>query len=196
MDRLISPLENKDVLVEDVISVMYWLLNATRLLPIASEWEATQRISLSHNRIKTLPLLPNSPHLSTLFLNDNILLQQISDEFFRNMKGLLVLDLSNTPITSMPSSLSCLRQLRMLLLRNCKNLELLPGFLNHHLQKLEILNLEDTPLPGMLEASFDGMMSRGGGAAANLTQLSVRGCRSLTKLMGLDEVSKLVELDL
>ncbi|XP_058068273.1 disease resistance protein RPS2-like [Magnolia sinica] len=90
--------------------------------------ESCQWISLSHNQVETLQFSsPNCPFMSTLLLNDNDRLQEILDSFFKNMTRLRVLDLSSTSITSLPSSMSCLHELRLLKLRSCCKLESLPA---------------------------------------------------------------------
>ncbi|KAL6012647.1 hypothetical protein ACLOJK_003136 [Asimina triloba] len=96
--------------------------------------------------------------------------------------------------------ISFLRHLRMLKLRNCSSLEALPTVLKD-LPKLEVLDIGRTSLPSMVESSFEGMPSLrvldfSNGAAKNLTQLSVKYCRSLSRLVGLEELSKLTALDL
>ncbi|XP_058072137.1 probable disease resistance protein At4g27220 [Magnolia sinica] len=160
--------------------------------------ESCQWISLSHNQLKTLQFpSPNCPLLTTLLLNNNDRLQQIPDDFFKNMTRLRVLDLSSTSISSLPSSMSCLCELRLLKLRSCRMLETLPTFLKD-LQKLEILDLHQTPLMKMEEASFDNMQSLRRlniSGVHNLRRLSLKGCRSLLTLVGLDELLTLEDLD-
>ncbi|RWR88085.1 putative disease resistance protein isoform X1 [Cinnamomum micranthum f. kanehirae] len=68
--------------------------------PKVEEWE----ISLAGNNITTLATRvappPKAHNLSTSILSQNPLLQEVPEAFFQNMQGLLVLDLSNTGITS------------------------------------------------------------------------------------------------
>lgn len=72
------------------------------------EWEQDnlERIPLAGNNITTLATHvappPKAHKLSTLILSQNPLLQEVLDAFFQNMQG-LVLDLSNTGITSLAS---------------------------------------------------------------------------------------------
>ncbi|XP_058068291.1 probable disease resistance protein At1g61300 [Magnolia sinica] len=121
--------------------------------------ESCQWISLSNNQVETLPFRsPNCPLLSTLLLKNNDHLQEIADGFFQNMTKLQVLDISFTSIASLPSSMSSLCELRLLKLRSCCKLETLPAFLRD-MQKLEILNLHQTPLTKMVEVSFHNMQS-------------------------------------
>ncbi|KAL8136759.1 hypothetical protein V2J09_002760 [Rumex salicifolius] len=87
---------------------------------------------------------PNYSLLSTLLLQDNPLSSSIDDIFFSKMSGLRVLDLSRTMISMLPPSLSDLRRLRALLLRDCPNLTKLPDL--SKLQDLIVLSLSGTPL--------------------------------------------------
>ncbi|KAL6012648.1 hypothetical protein ACLOJK_003137 [Asimina triloba] len=81
-------------------------------VPQSSQWEVAERISLSHNQIQKLPTEqldihspPNCQRVLTLLLNDNKSLESISDDFFKNMTRLQVLDLSATGIKYLPSSI-------------------------------------------------------------------------------------------
>ncbi|XXG70402.1 hypothetical protein AAC387_Pa06g3172 [Persea americana] len=158
--------------------------------PKVDEWEKDnlKRISLACSRITVLGQVgrpPNVPQLSTLILFINPLLQEVSDDFFYNMQGLRVLDLSLTGIKSLPSSLSTLTNLRLLALSYCPNLETLPIHLLHSLQNLEALLLQKSPFPKLTQLSLDMMqhlylLDMSG--ASNLTQLSLRGCRSFEML--------------
>ncbi|XP_042426395.1 probable disease resistance protein At4g27220 [Zingiber officinale] len=80
-----------------------------------------KRISLSNNFLQEIPEKPNCPKLILLLLNINPI-TSVPDNFFENMVSLNVLDLSNTDITSLPSSLICLKGLGTLRLDRCKQL--------------------------------------------------------------------------
>ncbi|XP_058115098.1 putative disease resistance protein At4g19050 [Magnolia sinica] len=115
------------------------------------------------------------------------------------MTRLRVLDLSSTSITSLPSSMSCLHELRLLKLRSCCKLESLPAAFLKDMQKLEILDLHQTLLTKMVEVSFHNMHSLRSldiSGACNLSRLSLKGCHSLLRLVSLDKLSKLESLDL
>ncbi|XP_058068275.1 probable disease resistance protein At4g27220 [Magnolia sinica] len=152
-----------------------------------------------NSQVETLPFRsPNCPLLSTLLLNNNDRLQEIPDAFFQNMTKLRVLDISFTSITSLPSSMSCLCELRLLKLQSCCKLEALPSFLKD-MQKLEILDLHQTPLTKMVKVSFHNMQSLRRlniSGACNLSRLSIKGCRSLVKLVSPNKHSKLEALHL
>ncbi|XP_058068274.1 putative disease resistance protein At4g19050 [Magnolia sinica] len=67
------------------------------------------------------------------------------------------------------------------------------------MQKLEILDLHQTPLTKMVEVSFHNMHSLRSldiSGACNLSRLSLKGCRSLLRLVSPDKLSKLESLDL
>ncbi|KAF6137941.1 hypothetical protein GIB67_041814 [Kingdonia uniflora] len=101
------------------------------------------RMSLMRNDIRELPDQPQCPQLLTLSLAYNKF-QQIPDGFFEDMKGLVTLDLSNCQrLSSLPRSLSGLKNLRTLNLNNCR---LEDASLIGNLTKLEVLNLESTRL--------------------------------------------------
>ncbi|KAK1265514.1 Disease resistance protein RPS5 [Acorus gramineus] len=87
--------------------------------PDPGEWRGTRRISLMHNVIKDLPsTIPDSSSLSTLLIQGNFHLSQISNGFFQSMTNLRVLDMSNTEIKSLPKELGRLTRLRHLYLNN------------------------------------------------------------------------------
>ncbi|XP_058068283.1 uncharacterized protein LOC131217385 [Magnolia sinica] len=67
------------------------------------------------------------------------------------------------------------------------------------MRKLEILDLHQTPLTKMVEASFNNMQCLRCldiSGACNLSRLSLKGCRSLVTLVMPDKLSKLEALDL
>ncbi|KAF8396997.1 hypothetical protein HHK36_018635 [Tetracentron sinense] len=102
-----------------------------------------KRISLMHNNISEFSGIPECPHIRTLLLQCNPDFSQIQDSFFQGMKSLVVLDLSFTSISSLMTSISCLKNLRTLNLGGSNLRELsLQG-----LEKLEVLILCDTAIP-------------------------------------------------
>ncbi|XXG70358.1 hypothetical protein AAC387_Pa06g3147 [Persea americana] len=158
--------------------------------PKVDEWEQDdlERISLDTNNIKTLADIgpsPKCPSLSTLILSHNPLLLQIPDGFFQHMQGLRVLDLSGTDISSLPSSLSSLTNLKLLALQNCPSLDTLPLPSLHALQNLKVLLLGGSSLPRLTALSLHMMHNLyylDIIHATNLTQLSLKGCHSLARL--------------
>lgn len=111
--------------------------------PDEGEWEWPNQISLMDNKLHTLPIEPNCNNLTTLLLQRNRDLTTIPGTFFSHMRTLRVLDLHGTGITSLPSSLSCVRSLRALYLNSCACLLELPSWLKE-LEHLEVLDIRGT----------------------------------------------------
>ncbi|KAL5726048.1 hypothetical protein ACHQM5_009119 [Ranunculus cassubicifolius] len=109
-----------------------------------SEWPDMElgnckRLSMMYNRIEQLPVLPiKAPYLLALFLNYNYQLTELPSDLFVEMKSLMTLDLSYTGIQSLPPSLSCLQNLRTLLIEFTNLINLSPI---DKLEKLEFLSL-------------------------------------------------------
>ncbi|KAF8409337.1 hypothetical protein HHK36_005412 [Tetracentron sinense] len=98
--------------------------------PNKDEWsEDLERVSLMRNNLVQIltDKPPMCPILSTMLLQRNRELQQISHSFFEHMHGLRVLDLSYTAIQSLPVSISDLGNLHALLLRGCDQLIEVPS---------------------------------------------------------------------
>jgi len=110
----------------------------------ALELEVCKRISLMNNYILKLPEQPNCPKLLTLLLNLNPYLSGMSTNFFQKMTSLNVLDLSDTSIESLPSSLALLTNLGAFRLDRCKNLRHIS--LVGQLKKLKVLGLQKCPV--------------------------------------------------
>ncbi|KAL5726006.1 hypothetical protein ACHQM5_009079 [Ranunculus cassubicifolius] len=101
-----------------------------------------KRLSMMDNYIQYLPTIPiKAPHLQALFLNNNYSLTRLPPDVFAEMKCLMTLDLSWTGIQSLPPSLSCLQNLRTLLLNYTPLTNLFPI---DKLEKLEILSLRNS----------------------------------------------------
>jgi disease resistance protein RPS2 len=140
-----------------------------RELPVAEEWtENLTRVSLMHNQIKEIPSnhSPCCPNLSTLLLCGNSELQFIADSFFKQLRGLKVLDLSYTGITKLPDSVSELVSLTALLLDGCNMLRHVPS-----LEKLRALRRLDLSGTWALEKMPQGME-----CLCNLSYLRMNGC--------------------
>ncbi|KAH6816809.1 hypothetical protein C2S51_000002 [Perilla frutescens var. frutescens] len=102
-------------------------------------------LNLVERDLRELPEKPNYPNSLLLFLQRNKRLTLIHPSFFNSMPDLRFLDMSDTKIRILPSSLFNLSKLKVLLLRNCVCLENLPpeiGKLNH----MEALDLSGTEL--------------------------------------------------
>ncbi|KAF8388135.1 hypothetical protein HHK36_026801 [Tetracentron sinense] len=110
--------------------------------PEIKKWEETERMSLMYNGIKALTETPTCPDLLTLLLNDNINLGMISDDFFKCMPSLRILDLSMTSITKLPMGIVELVELLYLSLSGTL-IKTLPNELKN-LVKLKHLDLSHT----------------------------------------------------
>ncbi|XP_057781403.1 disease resistance protein At4g27190-like [Salvia miltiorrhiza] len=83
--------------------------------------------------------------ISTLLMQHNRGLVSFEDECFREMNMLLILDLHNTKIESLPNSISYLVKLRCLYLNGCPLLEALPPGVKM-LKELELLDIRGTSI--------------------------------------------------
>ncbi|KAF6167638.1 hypothetical protein GIB67_031221 [Kingdonia uniflora] len=113
------------------------------------EWGRARTISLMRNKIEIRQGQPDCPILSTLVLRDKPFLINVSSSFFSEMPVLQILDLSDSRILELPSSVSNLLNLRALLLQNCKRLEKLPSL--GKLKELRVLNLSNTNIEELPE---------------------------------------------
>ncbi|KAF3970979.1 hypothetical protein CMV_005385 [Castanea mollissima] len=113
-----------------------------------SNSNSLDRVSFMHNNITRLPdCMIQCSKASTLLLQDNKALDTVPEKFLQGFEALKVLDLSSTSIRSLPHSLLQLRDLRVLLLCDCRNLEELPSL--GTLTKLRELDLENTGIANL-----------------------------------------------
>ncbi|KAL5716135.1 hypothetical protein ACHQM5_017865 [Ranunculus cassubicifolius] len=118
-----------------------------------------KRLSLMGNDLSELPDRPDCPNLLTLTLSGCASLKDIPDSFFEQMPSLVNLDISYTPISSLPSSLSDLRKLRTICLDGCFSLE--DASLIGNLTTLKVISLNKTSikiLPSSEIANFPDRM--------------------------------------
>ncbi|KAK2979369.1 hypothetical protein RJ640_018449 [Escallonia rubra] len=113
--------------------------------PPKNEWEKLEKMFLMGNEFSRLNKNANCPHLSMLFLQRNMNLRSIHDSFFEHMPYLQVLNLSQTGIKSLPTSLFKLHKLLVLVLRDCPFLLDLPPEIGN-LEHLEVLDLQGTEI--------------------------------------------------
>lgn len=112
-----------------------------------------EKLSLMKNQISKIPFQtsPVCPKLSTLILSHNPL-EYMPDSFFNQMLGLCILDLSSTKITTLPTSLSNLVALRMLLLGDCDRLQSVPDLTNSKtLRELDLSHTKIIKMPQGME---------------------------------------------
>nr|VDD58986.1 unnamed protein product [Brassica oleracea] len=111
-----------------------------REVPKVKNWKDVRRISLMENDIQTISGRPECPELTTLLLQRNYYLEEISDGFFQSMPKLLVLDLSWNDLSGFRMDMYNLISLRYLDLSGTKISELPFGL--ERLKMLIHLNLE------------------------------------------------------
>ncbi|KAL9162561.1 hypothetical protein ABFS82_07G098800 [Erythranthe guttata] len=107
--------------------------------------ENSSVINLAEQDLCQLPDKPDYPNSCIMFLQKNDRLARIHDSFFQTMPDLLFLDMSDTRIRILPSSLFGLSKLKVLLLRNCLSLDNLPPQIRE-LANLEVLDLSGSEL--------------------------------------------------
>ncbi|KAM3270958.1 hypothetical protein P3S67_029160 [Capsicum chacoense] len=106
---------------------------------------SVKRISFVSNNIECLPdCFSKCPKTTSLLLQDNQPLKKIPHEFFLAFPALRVLNLSQTGITELPSSINSLCQLRALIVQRCFELKELAPVANLH--NLQVLDCENTEL--------------------------------------------------
>ncbi|XP_058103428.1 putative disease resistance protein At4g19050 [Magnolia sinica] len=146
--------------------------------------------------------LTSYPHLETLLpsfqIFDKLEFLKLSSEFdfspsipddlFKHMNNLRCLHLTKMQITSLPSSISRLRNLRQLSLSKFKYLIRIPDEIFGHLRQLHFLNLQGNDKLESLPSSLSELV--------NLKKLILGDCLSLKKLPHLQKLSALEELDL
>ncbi|PHT39773.1 hypothetical protein CQW23_18627 [Capsicum baccatum] len=106
---------------------------------------SVRRISLVSNEIECLPdCFTKCPETTSLLLQDNEPLEKIPHEFLLAFPALRVLNLSDTGIGALPSSINSLCQLRALVLQRCPWLKELPPI--GKLCNLQLLDCDNTRL--------------------------------------------------
>ncbi|XP_048326715.2 putative disease resistance protein At4g19050 [Ziziphus jujuba] len=163
-------------------------------------------LNLSETKIKSLPTLCNPSNLSHLILQNCIGLKILSPlehltkleelvlcgacsleetkaQFLEGMKDLQILDLSGTPLTTLPS-LSNLTNLRKLTLRGCSGLKTVPGM--EALKNLEHIDLCGTAIERLPSLNI----------YCRLHQLLLKDCSNLEELQNLNSLTQLEVLDL
>ncbi|KAI9078159.1 hypothetical protein K1719_039927 [Acacia pycnantha] len=134
-------------IAEDTGKIMANAYKELTKIPSEDQWkDDLQKAFLTGNKIKAIPdgTCLRCSQLSTLLLNGNKNLNYISDESFKNMTALKILDLSRTCIKRVPESVSSLKCLTALLLSECRKLSYIPSL--SKLKQLISLDLSDTAI--------------------------------------------------
>ncbi|GMJ05230.1 hypothetical protein like AT4G27190 [Hibiscus trionum] len=142
-------------------------------LPDAEQWsEDLEKVSLMNNwglQISPQISSPNCPILTTLLLSE-CFIKSLPDCFFQQMPALKFLDLSMTPLESLPS-VSGLKNLTVLLLFDCRSLEKVPSF-----SKLKALRDLDLSITNIKSLPYG--MNR----LVNLRTLKLANIKNVTKI--------------
>ncbi|KAL1535645.1 protein SUPPRESSOR OF npr1-1, CONSTITUTIVE 1-like [Salvia divinorum] len=136
-------LEDKNLLVKFDNHVI--LIGAYASLSLPNSSPVNAMLNLVEQRLHELSPNPDYPDSLIFLLQRNKRLTLIQPSFFDNMPELRFLDLSDTKIRILPSSLFKLSKLKVLLLRNCICIEKLPPEIGE-LEKMEVLDLSGTEL--------------------------------------------------
>ncbi|XVE65392.1 hypothetical protein DITRI_Ditri07aG0176800 [Diplodiscus trichospermus] len=151
----------------------------------------------------------NFKELNVLEVSGASDLKEIPPEFFSQVSKLRSLDLSGAGIELLPDSFSELTELRRLILRRCSSLKELPKL--EKFSKLEVIDLsESTSLEKIKEKSFNSLQGLKVinfsktkieklpivKTLKNLTILLLQGCRQLSGMRRVKQVSTLKILDL
>ncbi|KAL5720074.1 hypothetical protein ACHQM5_012777 [Ranunculus cassubicifolius] len=152
--------------------------------PLDGEMEKCKRLSLMCNDLSFCP-----PHqitaslLFTLSLFQNENLEEIPSDFFKEMKHLKTLDLSETGIISLPPSFQCLESLHTLYMNRC--LRLIDISLVGELHRLVILSIRASKKVG-IPVSMQKL--------TNLKMLNASGVRCLFPPKVISSMHRLEEL--
>ncbi|EOA34171.1 hypothetical protein CARUB_v10021673mg, partial [Capsella rubella] len=112
-------------------------------IPKVKDWGAVRRMSLMENEIEEITCSSKCCELTTLFLQQNIYLKNLTGEFLQSIKKLVVLDLTkNYSLSELPEQISEMVSLQYLNLSET-SIEQLPVGLQE-LKKLTYLNLHTT----------------------------------------------------
>ena len=154
--------------------------------PANEKVEHCKRIAVSFSNITTLPKNFNCSELLPLTLCRNKSLSEVPRDFFLNLHSLRVLDLSNTKIESLPSSMWDLGQLQFLKMSNTL-IKDLRGV--HNLSPLQFLHLDSCRELQELSSEIRGLQ--------DLKHLNLDACLKLRRIPhGISELKSLVKLQM
>ncbi|KAK6930488.1 NB-ARC [Dillenia turbinata] len=116
--------------------------------PSNEDWQFSKMIFLMDNELSTLPEIPLCRNLLALFLQRNYRLRSLPPSLFECMPSLQVVNLSKTKIKTLPSSMFRLKNLQVLILRDCEHLFTLPPEIEG-LEHLKLLDLHGTKISSL-----------------------------------------------
>ncbi|KAL8483105.1 hypothetical protein ACS0TY_025962 [Phlomoides rotata] len=151
-------IEQRDIIAESVLKERHYLVNMkeghielkldhqTILIQdirSSTQPEGSPVLNLIEQNLRELPEKSDYRDSFVLFARRNHQLTVIHSSFFDSMPNLRFLDLSDTRIRILPSSLYRLLKLKVLILSNCAGLENLPSDIGK-LDQVEVLDISGT----------------------------------------------------
>ncbi|KAJ8766892.1 hypothetical protein K2173_011070 [Erythroxylum novogranatense] len=140
------------------------------------EWNSLGKIVLADGMIKTVCNPKSWKRLSTLLIDGNKL-SEGSPDFFHNLKELKVLAVFQPRFRSVPSSLSKMEKLEVLLLRGCEMLDEVQVISN--LKSLAVLEISDAS--SLREIGFNIFDNMSNLRSLNLSRVQIASLDSPTK---------------
>ncbi|XP_031392029.1 putative disease resistance protein At4g19050 [Punica granatum] len=144
------------------------------------------RITLADGMIRTVCRDKENKEMSTLIIEGGRLCKEVSKEFFKSMKGLKVLAILNPMFEYLPTGLTELEDLQVLVLRGCQHLKEVGEICN--LTKLSVLEISGASLLLHIDKDFFKGM-------ANLKTINLSGLNTKSvpdSLFDRDEVRFLI----
>jgi len=179
------------------------------------DWQGFRRITQAGGMIKTPSNMEASPiekrreKVSTLLIDGRRLYREVPDIFFKPMLGLQVLVIFNPTFRSLPSSLSKMDELRLLVLRGCDPLENIDPIKG--LESLTVLEISGAASLKNIPDDFFQKLSKLRSLKLSVDQITslpsishlielrwliLSGCSSLKKLPKIKTLTKLEVIDL
>ncbi|XP_062166104.1 putative disease resistance protein At4g19050 [Alnus glutinosa] len=180
-----------------------------------SDWQGFRRITQAGGMIKTPSNMEASPiearwkKVCTLLIDGRRLYREVPDIFFKPMQGLQVLVIFNPTFRSLPSSLSKMDELRLLVLRGCDPLENIDPI--KELKSLIVLEISGAASLKNIPDDFFQKLSKLRSLKLSVDQITslpsishlselrwliLSGCSSLKKLPKIKTLTKLELIDL
>ncbi|KAM7477960.1 hypothetical protein LguiA_026173 [Lonicera macranthoides] len=192
MHKLIRKVALDKLLADCGCKYLVKISESVQDLPSVERWNQKNRISLVDNKLTTLPERLDCPMLSTLILQRNQSLKEIRNLFFENTGNLRVLDLCDTGIMSLPSSIRKLKLLKVLYLNYCTCLVQLPSEIGE-LESLQVLDIRGSGVDS-IPLQNKGVLGTNRRPIRNLMfgKLKQGPCASLTNIEKLSNLKRLL----